>query len=111
MAYVIGSQKGKDIAKNLKTGETYKASDGSTWTKKSDGSVSVTHNGQTTNNAYKPTSSAGGSMLSDGNGLINPLNQSAQNRVKFLQGDSLNLYLHIQDPKMPDAGLMVGYYH
>ena len=57
------------------------------------------------------TSSAGGSMFSDGNGLINPLNQSAQNRVKFLQGDSLNLYLHIQDPKMPDAGLMIGYYH
>lgn len=64
MAYVIGSQKGKDIAKNMKTGETYKASDGSTWTKKSDGSVSVqTSSGQTFNNAYTPTSSgsSGGS--------------------------------------------------
>lgn len=59
MGYVIGSQKGKEIAENLKKGESYKASDGSTWTKQSDGSVSVTHNGQVTNNAYK--SSSGGS--------------------------------------------------
>ncbi len=61
MAYVIGSQKGKDIAKGMKSGETYKASDGSTWTKKSDGSVSVTHNGQTFNNAYTPSSTGGSS--------------------------------------------------
>lgn len=61
MGYVIGSQKGKDIAKNMKTGETYKASDGSTWTKKSDGSVSVTHNGKTYNNAYTSSSSGGSS--------------------------------------------------
>ena len=59
MAYVIGSQKGKEIAEGMKAGETYKASDGSTWTKQSDGSVSVTHNGQTTSNAYSPTSSGG----------------------------------------------------
>ena len=61
MAYVIGSQKGKEIAQSMKTGQTYKASDGSTWTKQSDGSVSVSHNGTVTNNAYKPTSSGGGS--------------------------------------------------
>lgn len=66
MAYVIGSQKGKDIAKGMKSGETYKASDGSTWTKQSDGSVSVTHNGQTFNNAYTPTSSGGSSGGSKG---------------------------------------------
>lgn len=60
MGYVIGSQKGKEIAENLKKGESYTASDGSTWTKQSDGSVSVTHNGQVTNNAYK-SSSGGGS--------------------------------------------------
>lgn len=60
MAYVIGSQKGKDIAENMKTGETYTASDGSTWTKKSDGSVSVTHNGQTYDNAYKSSGSSSG---------------------------------------------------
>lgn len=57
MAYVIGSQKGKDIAKDLKTNETYEASDGSVWTKKADGSVSVkTSSGETYDNAYKPTS-------------------------------------------------------
>ena len=63
MAYVIGSQKGKDIAESMKTGETYKASDGSTWTKQSDGSVSVTHNGLTTNNAYKSTSGGGSTVV------------------------------------------------
>ena len=64
MAYVIGSQKGKDIAESMKAGETYKASDGSTWTKESDGSVSVTHNGQTYNNAYTPISNASNSSSS-----------------------------------------------
>ena len=66
MAYVITTQKGKDIASGMKSGETYKASDGSTWTKQSDGSVSVTHNGQTFNNAYTPTSSGGSSGGSKG---------------------------------------------
>lgn len=74
MAYVIGSQKGKDIAKNMKTGETYKASDGSTWTKKSDGSVSVTEkNGATWNNAY--TSSGGGGNKGGGGGGSNKNSQ------------------------------------
>lgn len=72
MAYVIGSQKGKDIAKNMKTGETFKASDGSTWTKKSDGSVSVTTSkGETFHNAYTSPSggsSGGGSSYSGGGG-------------------------------------------
>lgn len=58
MAYVIGSQKGKDKAEEMKVGEKWTATDGSTWEKKSDGSVSVTHNGQTYDNAYK---SSGGS--------------------------------------------------
>ena len=40
--YSITTQKGKDIASNLGTGLTYKASDGSTWKKNSDGSLSVT---------------------------------------------------------------------
>lgn len=65
MAYTIGSEKGKEIAKNMTVGSTYKASDGSTWTKKADGSVSVTHQGVTTNNAYTaPATSTGGSTSS-----------------------------------------------
>ena len=40
--YSITTQKGKDIASGLGTGQTYKASDGSTWKKNSDGSLSVT---------------------------------------------------------------------
>ena len=66
MAYNIGSDKGKEIAKNMTVGSTYKASDGSTWTKKADGSVSVTHQGVTTNNAYKPTSSGSSGSSSGG---------------------------------------------
>ena len=61
MAYVIGSQKGKDIAKNMKTGETYKCSDGSVWTKEKDGSVTVKTSGNTYKNAYTPTSTGGSS--------------------------------------------------
>lgn len=54
MAYTIGSEKGKKIAKDLAIGSTYKASDGSTWKKNQDGSVSVTtSNGQKYDNAYK----------------------------------------------------------
>ncbi len=73
MAYTIGSEKGKNIAQNMKTGQTYKASDGSTWTKKSDGSVSVTTSkGETFNNAYTPTSSGGTSNVPNvtGNGTV-----------------------------------------
>lgn len=54
MAYKIGSEKGKKIAKDLAIGGTYKASDGSTWKKEKDGSVSVTtSSGERFNNAYK----------------------------------------------------------
>ncbi len=55
--YKIGSKKGQDIANNMKAGSTYKASDGSTWKKNSDGSVSVTtKNGGFTANAYQSQS-------------------------------------------------------
>lgn len=68
MAYVIGSDKGKEIAKNMTVGSTYKASDGSTWTKQSDGSVSVTHNGKTYNNAYTSSGSSGSSSSGSSKG-------------------------------------------
>ena len=60
--YKITSDKGKEIAKNLSTGGTYKASDGSTWTKNNDGSVSVTtKSGGYTANAFG--GSTGGSSV------------------------------------------------
>ena len=96
MAYVIGSQKGKDIAKNMTVGSTYKASDGSTWTKKSDGSVSVTTSkGETFNNAYSPTSSGGGSSggtYTTANGktaVSNSTNKNSQYTAPTL-GDTWN---------------------
>lgn len=59
-AYTIGSSKGQQIASSMKTGSTYKASDGSTWKKESDGSVTVTSkDGTVSKNAY--TASSGGS--------------------------------------------------
>lgn len=56
--YTIGSDAGKNIAKNMQIGETYNASDGSTWKKENDGSVTVTHNGKTFSNAYTSPSQA-----------------------------------------------------
>ena len=56
--YTISSDAGKSIAQGLNSGETYTASDGSTWKKESDGSVTVTEsNGKVHTNAY--TSSSG----------------------------------------------------
>lgn len=64
-AYTIGSEKGKNIASNMKSGSTYKASDGSTWKKESDGSVTVTSkDGTVSKNAYTSSgtnSTVGGS--------------------------------------------------
>lgn len=72
-AYTIGSSKGQQIASSMKTGSTYKASDGSTWKKESDGSVTVTSkDGTVSKNAYTASSggsSAGGSGSSRVNGL------------------------------------------
>lgn len=71
-AYTIGSSKGQQIASSMKTGGTYKASDGSTWKKESDGSVTVTSkDGTVSKNAYPASSSSsstGGSGSSRGNG-------------------------------------------
>lgn len=70
-AYTIGSSKGQQIASSMKTGGTYKASDGSTWKKESDGSVTVTSkDGTVSKNAYPASSSGsstGGSGSSRGN--------------------------------------------
>lgn len=74
MAYKIGSDKGKEIANSMKAGETYKASDGSTWTKNSDGSVSVREsNGNVTANAYSGSSSSSSKSSSSGSGSYKPL--------------------------------------
>ena len=54
-SYKIGSQKGQDIARDMGINNTYTASDGSIWTKNTDGTITVVHNGVTTNNAYKPS--------------------------------------------------------
>lgn len=75
--YNIGSSKGKQIANNLKAGGTYKASDGSTWKKNNDGSLSVTTKsgntlagkvGGTTPTTSTPSLGSGGSGKSSSSG-------------------------------------------
>lgn len=52
--YNIGSETGQLVANGLQVGGTYKASDGSTWVKNKDGSISVTEkSGKVTSNAYQ----------------------------------------------------------
>lgn len=43
--YAIDSQKGQDIAASMRPGQSFSASDGSTWVKQSDGSINVTTKG------------------------------------------------------------------
>ena len=45
--YYINSDYGKQLAGSLKAGDMAEASDGSTWRKEADGSVTVWKNGQT----------------------------------------------------------------
>ena len=90
MAYKIGSDKGKEIANSMKAGETYKASDGSTWTKNSDGSVSVREsNGNVTANAYSGSGGSRGSSSSSGSykplGTYNDADLSAADAAKVQQ--------------------------
>lgn len=87
--YTIGSEKGKQIANSMKAGETYKASDGSTWTKNSDGTVSVTtKNGGYTANALagaggSGTSSSAGSSSSGGYVAKGTHNDSSMNASDY----------------------------
>lgn len=54
--YKIGSPEGQKIANNMAAGSKYKASDGSTWTKNNDGTISVmSASGNYTPNAYQST--------------------------------------------------------
>ena len=61
--YQINSDKGKSIASGLSSGGSYKASDGSTWKKGSDGTITVTTKGGGVYNAgnFGGSSSSGGS--------------------------------------------------
>lgn len=53
--YTIGSEKGKDFVKNKPAGSKMTGGDGSTWTKNSDGSTTISKNGKT----YKVYDSGG----------------------------------------------------
>lgn len=81
--YVIGSAKGQAIADSMSAGQSYKCSDGSTWTKNNDGSVSVvTKNGGYTANAYqsKGSTSAPTPKASSADYLVrNLVDQSSAN--------------------------------
>ncbi len=56
--YNIGSSKGKDFVDNAKPGSTMKGADGSTWTKNSDGSTTISKGGE----SYKVRGYADGTI-------------------------------------------------
>ena len=69
--YYINSDKGKELANSLRAGDMAEASDGSTWRKEADGSITVTKNGQTMTGrvgvsapAVAETSSSGSASVS-----------------------------------------------
>ncbi len=102
-AYTIGSSKGQEIAGSMKTGGTYNASDGSTWTKEKDGSVTVkSKDGTITKNAYRPSGSSGSSGGSgssgsssgsngSSNGSIGKINNVSQGNVSSGSGGTYNI--------------------
>lgn len=77
--YTIGSEKGKQIANGMKAGETYKASDGSTWTKNSDGTVSVT----TKSGGYTANALPGASMPTGYQGSATGINVYTQEQADW----------------------------
>ena len=90
MAYVIGSEKGKKKAEEMQVGETYTATDGSTWTKKDDGSISVkTSKGETFNNAYTPTSTNRNSQFTGSSNSVITNNTTQQNIKDQMNANSI----------------------
>lgn len=67
--YQIGSAKGNDFVNNAKAGSTMVGGDGSTWTKNSDGSTTISKNGTTYTVGGSSGSSGGGSS---GGGTYQP---------------------------------------
>ena len=66
--YKIGSAKGIDQVNGMKAGETYTASDGSSWTKNSDGTVSVREKDGSVTNGIRVPSPSGNQGGSGGSG-------------------------------------------
>lgn len=86
--YSITSTKGKQIASSMKAGDTYKASDGSTWKKNSNGTVSVTTaSGGYTANAYGGSSGSGGVSKN----LSNTLGSENVSNSSMLYGDDTTM--------------------
>ena len=71
--YQIGSAKGNDFVNNAKAGSTMVGGDGSTWTKNSDGSTTISKNGTTYTVGGTSGSSGGGSS---GGGSLRPSGSS-----------------------------------
>ena len=95
MAYVIGSQKGKDKAEEMKINDTYTASDGSVWKKESDGSITVTQNGNTYKNAYQSDYSTTGKNQMENDASWQEVQRTLNNRVnKALTTPGLEKYAY-----------------
>lgn len=76
--YDIGSEKGQSFVNSAAAGTTMTGGDGSTWTKNSDGSTTISKNG-TTYTVHGSGSGSGGGGSSGGSGKIGSHNSSISN--------------------------------
>lgn len=90
-SYSIGSDKGKNFVSSAAAGSTMKGSDGSTWTKNSDGTTTISKGGQTfTYGGASGTGGSGGSSSggsssgggSSGSGTYTPLGSHNDQTIK-----------------------------
>ena len=81
-SYSIGSDKGKNFVSSAAAGSTMKGSDGSTWTKNSDGTTTISKGGQTfTYGGASGTGGSGGGGSSSG-GTYTPLGTYNDQTIK-----------------------------
>lgn len=79
--YYINSDKGKELANSLRAGDMAEASDGSTWRKEADGSITVTKNGQTMTGRVGVSASAVSETASSGSTSVStPVLEESQSQ-------------------------------
>lgn len=110
--YKIGSKLGYDLANGMTVGQSVTATDGSIWTKNSDGSIAVNHNGQqlvgqitynpmssqqTEGQAYLQQNAAG---MTGSNGYTSPYAERLNQVISGLEGSKWEGWDANSDPSM-----------
>lgn len=98
--YYINSDKGKELANSLRAGDMAEASDGSTWRKEADGSITVTKNGQTMTGRVGVSAPAVSDTTSSGSVSVStPVLEESQNQ----QSSPLQTETQLQTPELEKA--------